>query len=250
MRRTPKKLKSDAIADAICEIRFDCTENREAPEIVVGMLAGHPDWKQFRKRRLPEADIPDQVRRSDPNLIVRPLLELTSDTNSRKLLVGTHSISTIRSRPYPGWASVRSDIVEITDRVFSTLDEVSVFRVGLRYINVLESKTHGINSMHDLRFKVEISNKPLRNEVNLNYIVTDGEFRSTVRVATPEFVNNLSPANGIGVVDIDTESTSTDSFTNPTRLQEWFASAHEFEKDIFFGLFDNDVLKEIVSEWE
>lgn len=72
MTRVPKKLKNDSIVDAICELRFDCKELREAPELVVGFLASNSAWRGFERQKLPAADIPEQIRTTDPNLQNQP----------------------------------------------------------------------------------------------------------------------------------------------------------------------------------
>ena len=45
MSKTPKKLKADAIAEALFEVRFQCKEAAQLPELVVGKLADNPVWK-------------------------------------------------------------------------------------------------------------------------------------------------------------------------------------------------------------
>ena len=75
----PEKLKNDAIAEAVCEVRFECEESVSLPEIVVGRLAEFETWRDYQKVRLPISDIPVSIRYQDPNLKNQPVLELREE---------------------------------------------------------------------------------------------------------------------------------------------------------------------------
>jgi hypothetical protein len=68
----PKKLKNDAIAEALCEVRFECEESGSLPEIVVSKLAEFDPWRHFQKVRLPAYDIPPSIRSQVPHLRACP----------------------------------------------------------------------------------------------------------------------------------------------------------------------------------
>lgn len=62
MLTLPKKLKKDAIAEALCEVRFECEESVSLPEIVVGKLAEFQLWRSFQKVRLPVSEVVPENR--------------------------------------------------------------------------------------------------------------------------------------------------------------------------------------------
>lgn len=252
MTKIPSKLKYDAIVDAVCEVRFRCDENNEAPEVVVGMLASFPSWKGMSRKRTPEASIPEELRLNDPNLVYRPTLELVGQDSSRRVKVGAFSISSSRYRSYPGWDRMRVDFAEMAECLFGTLTNVVPERVGLRYINVLQSERHKVDDIGDLRFQVTIDGEPLDSRVNINFRRDNdaGTMCSTTRIASPEFVNNIEPPDGVGVVDIDTAATVPESLTSSSALMDWLEAAHIFEKGIFFSLFSEKQLEENVEQWE
>jgi uncharacterized protein (TIGR04255 family) len=99
--RIPAKLKDDSILEALCEIRFACDQ---PPEIAVGKLIDCVDWPDSQIVRLPEADIPSQIRSSDPNLRYRALFERLSSTRQWRFRVGGQSVSLHVAAPYPRWA--------------------------------------------------------------------------------------------------------------------------------------------------
>ncbi|MEW8208243.1 MAG: hypothetical protein AB2746_19150 [Candidatus Thiodiazotropha taylori] len=54
----PKKLKNDAIIEAILEIQFSSKENDDMPELFSARLADIEAWKNYSKRPHPIYDIP------------------------------------------------------------------------------------------------------------------------------------------------------------------------------------------------
>ena len=60
----PKKLKTDAILEAVFEIRFE-PDPSLVSEILFGRFADADEWRAFRQVRLPAADIPASIRRAD-----------------------------------------------------------------------------------------------------------------------------------------------------------------------------------------
>lgn len=249
MARTPKRLKHDAIVDAVCEIRFDCTENRETPEVVVGMLAGATEWKGYEKKALPASQIPEQIRKIDPDLRGKPTLELIPPESTRRIRLGSHSVSTSRFHGYPGWDVMIDEVREVLSVLFNRVEDIQPFRLGLRYINVLRPKYHHIKNLHELNFKVEMSDSCFDGDINLNLRKTSGSHMSTIRLASPGFVSNMDPVDGVGVVDIDVVSMYAESLDSVEKLLEWYEAAHTEEKRIFFGLFPDELLERLVEEW-
>ena len=63
--RIPRKLKHDAIIEALLEIRFDMAAT--IPEVFFGRLVDHVSWKGFEQRRLPAYQVPAALRQADAN---------------------------------------------------------------------------------------------------------------------------------------------------------------------------------------
>ena len=124
----PKKLKKDAIVEAICEIRF---ESSEMPEIVAGTISTLQSLKSFTKKRLPIADIPTPIRLSDPNLKYQAFIEIVAPDNQEIIKIGGNSVSIHLSAPYPGWDIFLQKMEQHFSPLFSALTDFTVTRVGL-----------------------------------------------------------------------------------------------------------------------
>src|SRR5438552_15913338 len=82
----PRKLKQDAIIEAIFEMRFD---TGMIPEILFGRLAEYDGWKGLEQQRLPSYDIPRQLREFDPTLRFAPVFELRVGIGHRAIRIAT-----------------------------------------------------------------------------------------------------------------------------------------------------------------
>lgn len=187
---------------------------------------------------------------SDPNLRQQATLRLSEATSSHRVNLGSHSAATTRFGEYPGWEQMAVDIRELAQHTLDSLEDVAITRIGMRYINVLVPDKHLINSIHDLKIQVSIDDKKLEGGLNVNFTVFDKNALHTIRIASPEFVSNLSPNNGTALVDIDSSTTDTGSLVSVDDIVAWANEAHKSEKEIFFQLFTEKTLNEIVEEWE
>jgi uncharacterized protein (TIGR04255 family) len=239
----PKKLKNDAIVEALLEVRF---ETETIPEILFGQLAVYEPWKKLAQRRLPAYDIPGAVRQLDPNLRFHPIFEL-SDVR-RAIRIGPQAISCHRMVPYEGWERFWPELRETIAGIFETANGLVISRLGLRYLNALRRDIHGIASISDLDLKIEVASERVTGNVNLNFTVdVPNNTACTVRIATTEFVQgNLPPSTSVYVdVDVFTK----DGFETKERkiVEDWVTAAHDNEKGQFFRLLTDrsiDALEE------
>lgn len=247
-RAIPRKLKHDAIVEAIVEIRFDMP-TKTVPEIFFGRLAEYEPWKGFEQRPMPAAQLPTFLRQADPNLRHQPMFELAAADKHRAVRVGPQMLSYHRLSPYVGWEKFKPELDEAIDGLFSKSGGVSVRRLGLRYINALRLDLHGIRSISDLDLKLEIAGERVAGNVNVNF-TTDvtNDTDCTVRIATTEFVQGDLPPNTSVYVDVDVFTKEPFRTKDQTEVRSWVEFAHTREKEQFFRLLTNqtiDSLKEI-----
>jgi hypothetical protein len=93
----PRKLKNDAIIEALFEIRFDM---ESVPELLYGRLADHSGWRSLEQRRLPAYDIPAPMRQVDENLRYQPVFELNDSARNSSIRIGPQVLSFHQRQPY------------------------------------------------------------------------------------------------------------------------------------------------------
>lgn len=239
----PRKLKKDAVAEALLEVRFDSTE---LGELVIGKLASHEMWQSFPGSRLPLADIPAPIRQADANLAYQALLERRNPDATRIAKIGDHVFSYHALPPYPGWDVLKPELLHVMEFVFTAVEGFAAKRFGFRYINVLTPE-HSVHGAKTLNFNVAVAGAPLDAPLNLNYLRIRSEHHHVlVRIASKEFVQN--PAMNLSaLVDIDVFTPAGFSSADMNHAKEWLSEAHEFLSEEFFGLLTEELKEKLVE---
>jgi uncharacterized protein (TIGR04255 family) len=242
----PSKLKVDAIVEAAFEIRFDTPT---LPEVLFGRFVDTPGWQQFRQVRLPAYEIPDPIRQVDRNLRYAPVFELQDGVGHRSIRIGPHVISYHQRAPYVGWNALRSELGHAIDGLFVKAQDVTIRRLGIRYVNALLRTAHQINSLTDLDIRVLVGGEPVAQSVNLNFsTIVSPEIRSVVRVGTPDSPRRVA-TNPDAAVVVDIEVYNGEQFKAKlvaADVQRWMEAAHTHEKEMFFNLFT----PETIAAWQ
>ncbi len=237
----PRKLKHDAIVEALCEIRFDMAS---IPEVFFGRLADYRPWQGFRQQRTPVYSIPDLMRQADPNLRYQPLFEFVEPNGSRAVRIGQQVLSYHRMAPYVGWSRFRSELGESIDALFTRADGLVIRRLGLRYINALRKDLHSIGSIADLDLDVIIAGERLTGHVNVNFTIPlADDTQCTMRVSTIEFVQGTLPPSTSVVVDVDVSTKDGFQTDNIDTVKTWIEAAHTWEKEMFFRLLTEQTIE-------
>jgi uncharacterized protein (TIGR04255 family) len=233
----PKKLTRDSIREALVEIRF---ESEELPEIVVGRLADYKTWGSWSKRRLSAADIPSAIRESDPMLKFQPEIELFNESENLRIRIGGHAISIHNIGEYYGWDSYKHEIGNVVDALFEKFENITIKRIGLRYINALTKEAHLIESISDLSLGISIGNKEIADHINLSYFTPKETCGVMVKIATPLFVQDQTLRDTSVIIDVDVFTLDSYTEKNKGNVIAQIGITHEQEKEAFFALLSSD----------
>jgi uncharacterized protein (TIGR04255 family) len=247
MSPLPLKLKKDSIIEAVLEIRFDCSE---VPEIVVGRLTDNPDWKTYVTQPLPTAELPQQLRRADPDFHHLAILERHPADRSLSVRIGEKTLAISRLSPYPDWPVFGPELLRTADFLFSrNFAEFKATRFGLRYMNAFTQANHGIQSVHDLNLNVEIQGKPLGSPFILSFQVHKAEDLTVLtKVAAREFVVRPDPSDMNVLVDIDAASPREFAGTADVAVvKAWIERAHTALKEEYFSLFTDNMRDALIE---
>jgi uncharacterized protein (TIGR04255 family) len=131
--KLPKKVDPCPILQAIVELRFDSTLPNDA---IFGII-----YKEFQDdypnvEELPILQLPEIVRKQDPNLLYKPNYRL-SKNEEFVFQVGAKMVSLAINKPYTGWQLFSEKLHNHIERVDSLNLSNSYSRIGIRYINGL-----------------------------------------------------------------------------------------------------------------
>jgi uncharacterized protein (TIGR04255 family) len=236
----PRKLKNDAIIEALFEIRFDM---ESVPELLYGRLADHSGWRSLEQRRLPAYDIPAPMRQVDENLRYQPVFELNDSARNSSIRIGPQVLSFHQRQPYGSWSTFRPKVEEAVDQLFGKAHNVKVRRLGLRYINALCSDPHNVRGVADLDLQITFSGEEISEKLNLNFTRSvSADSSCTVRVATPDYVQGVYPKETSVVVDVDVFTAPRFLATDKRVVKRWLKTAHGAEKYYFFALLKENTI--------
>ncbi|MEW9838616.1 TIGR04255 family protein [Mesorhizobium marinum] len=236
----PKKLKSDAIVEAVLELRFE-PDSSSVPEIIFGRFADVEVWRGFKQARLPTADIPAPIRRADAGLRYQPSIELVSPEGSVSIRIGPQVIAYSRRSNYPGWGVFSDELQTVAKHLYRVIPNVHVSRIGLRYVNALRSDIHGINNFFDMDITVCVAGEDLKSSLNLNFKSTvSASLESMSRIASADFAQGSIPEKTTVIVDIDVYTKSSFSAQNVDDVIECIEDAHDKEKEQFFKVLGKE----------
>ncbi len=246
-KAVPRKLKNDAIVEAVFEIRFSSST---IPEILFGRISEFRPWKHLKQVSLPLSQFPVQMRQSDPNLRYQPVFALMDDQQSRAVRVGANAISYSRGVPYVGWAAFRPELEELIDGIFEKTDSLVIDRLGLRYLNALRRDLHGIDSLADLDFSFLVEEDRVTESANVNFTSEpNSDTASTIRVATTDFVVGQVPPGTSVYVDVDVFTNEAGFETRDREfVNAWIERAHTKEKEQFFRLLKPSTIEALREE--
>lgn len=245
MALPPKKLKKDAIEEALFEVRFSTSDY---PEYVLGKLSSTKQWSKHIRTQLPLANIPATMREADQNLRNQPVLEFRAKDGSHTIRLGERVLSFHSLKPYPGWKTFRRQLTSLSKLLFSSsFKNLAIERLGLRYVNFFKKRDHGVSGTSDLNFSVLIDSKTLSCPMNLNYQKPHGrDYLVIVKISSRELITPV-PEDLTAFVDIDVFTPEKFSAKTAAELNAWLDRAHEIEKLEFFNLFTKPMLKTLVE---
>jgi uncharacterized protein (TIGR04255 family) len=238
----PKKLKCDAITEAIFEIRFDSTA---VPEVIMGRIADNSAWSGFKQRRMPFAEVPAAVRNADTHMRYNPTIELV-DGRNRMVRIGEHVLAFHVLEPYIGWQAFSPQLENMVDALFSRAPQVTVRRLGLRYLNAFTPERHGIHGLQNLNLTVAVSEERLTDSLNLSFArFPQQDMICVVRVLSPDFAEGTLPQGAVALMDVDVFTKERYRADKPLAVKDWLARAHEEKNHSFFGLLTPDTIAEL-----
>lgn len=240
----PKRLRDDSIVESLCEIRFD---SDDLSEIVVGRLADATLWREWVKERLPNADIPSDLRKLHPNLRFTPTLALKGE--GRIVRVGECLLSLHVVPRYCGWNQWRPELQSAVELLFKLLKNVTITRIGLRYINALTAERHKVEGIGTLEVSAIAAGEALKEDLNLNFKKqVDDRTVVLTRIATRSFVEGRLAPEVTVVLDVDVYTPEFVSFGDADTAINWIDAAHEHEKCTFFSLIPEKIIADLVVE--
>lgn len=229
-------VKNNTIVECVFDITYESTN---APEGFLSLIASVDGFDNLKK--LPLSQVPETIRKNDPNLKNQPIFEITSSTNQEyKVMLGDNTIGLAIVDLYSSWThSMYPEIKKLFEKILSSGKINKINRMGLRYTDFLENE----NIFNNGKVKINIDNNVVIDKTMFVSIEDKVDNVSYTKVITNkkkyQYKDGTISTNDGSIVDIVT-----------------FVESQEFDlNDInsIFGTVDKlhiihkEKLKEVVS---
>jgi uncharacterized protein (TIGR04255 family) len=231
--RLPIRITPCPIVEAIFETRF---VSPQPWATMPGLLFAQIREKYPEQKNLPVAQLPEEVRRQNPALLVLPEIQFFSDNFLIQL--GPRVVSLVtKANAYPGWPKIEQELTWLVERLNMAGFVGETEQLGARYIDFFDKDVFGL-----LRLGLQINDKILEGTQNdittslrLDALSIRLQATNGAIVATkdgPKTGSVLDVAASFGSLEVDL-------FRNGVAR---FGEAHHAIKGVFFGLIRPEFL--------
>ena len=238
----PTKLKAEPLIDAIFECRLATRENIPLSGIFPGILFSSIKDEEKSLERLPQYDIPEFIRKNEPNMKYLPLIRVK--LSDYYVLIGDNSISISCILPYKGWGSFKEKIKSILSILINNDLIESIERFSIKYIDLIEADS--IEEQVDLvDISLSIGGEKLENQpYQIRMDIIKNDLMNIIQIisnATYEDSNNIK--NGV-IIDIDSIKLINNSSIEQLKdnLENDLEEIHKTSKSIFFNCLKEETI--------
>ncbi|HIQ23196.1 MAG TPA: TIGR04255 family protein [Planctomycetes bacterium] len=248
--RIPKRLEREPLIEALWEVRFALDEGVTG-EVLAGSLYRVLKQSCPRIVRLPAADIPHPIAKTDIRLRYVPAIRLEGSQQAAVAVqVGNRLVSLNNRRPYHGWAEFSQRVRQLVATLRDTGLVKRVERFSLRYIDLLELEPPP--SLGSLRVRLELAGRDLtRLPIHFRTEISDAPFLQIVQASSPAEVTLRDEGRRHGtILDIDTIRPVEASDDGWKALEAELDEAHRRSHRLFFSLLTADALEQLEPVYE
>ncbi len=247
MKKYPVSLDKDPILESLFEIRFQ-RKDIPTPEILPGIIFARCK-ERFNLTRIERFSIPEELISREENLKYVPQVKIKGKNYG--IQIADSAVSLSRLKPYCGWHEFKEAIlfflealVEQKEIIFSKL-----VRFSLKYVNLFKNRY----DISPLKLKIEIDQEKITSEKVFLTIERDLENDKLIIHINNQFklffedtlLEGLLLAIDI-IRFIDEENVERGFHLIKEALEEM----HSKEKQFFFSLIADELLKEMGPKYD
>jgi uncharacterized protein (TIGR04255 family) len=238
--KLPSKITPCSIVEAVLEVRFATAESWTT---LPGLLYAQIRDRYPEQKDLPLTRIPEDIRRQEPALLYKPLVQFLSPGFLVQLGARVVSLVT-KPNEYPGWAKTENEMAWLLKQARQAGFVAEAERLSVRYIDFFE-----FDIFPKLLLNAVVGAQPLAgNELSITTVLRSGPWTSRLALAHGARLatgRDVREGSGVGV-ETWVGSLNFDLFENGL---EKFREAHLLTNQIFFGLMRPEFLTTLKAEY-
>lgn len=229
-----QKIAKSPIIDAVIQINCTFQVNQDA---VVGLILGLLQANKIhidKFDKLPISNIPEQIRKSDPNLKNSPIFRLQCGNYS--IFTGLYGFSIGIILPYQNWAEFK----EFTLQIFNILKETiikGISAISIKYVNFFKS-----NIFDNINCNITLVDRKITNIPTIfRTEIQEDKHIKVLQISNGVHLRNIAQnidADG-SIIDISVLCKNVSIET----VDDLLESAHTYAESMFFELLNEDYIK-------
>lgn len=224
-------MKDNPIIQAVFDIWYD-GESANAVTLMGKLLSSGIDYKEVKQTDT--FNIPEIVRRNDPNLKRQPIFEVSNTAKKFKVIIGDGSFGVAITSKYEKWSDFKAEITSVFQTVLSGLP-LSITRTGMKYTDHMQGKNVFAD---DGNVVVSIRGQQYTGQQNISVHGRSGDYNIVQSIMYPvEVVTEDKGVLGEGslidtIVAMDNiKDLNTETFLS--KLDKMLDEMHDLQKQEF-----------------
>jgi uncharacterized protein (TIGR04255 family) len=244
--RLPVHIDPCPIVQAIFETRF---VSPQPWATMPGLLFAQIRQRYPEQQTLPAAQLPGELRRHDPALLILPLIQFQSDDFLIQL--GPRAVGLLtRPNAYPGWSAIQEELKWLLEQLKAAGFVGETQRLSSRYIDFFGGDFFGGDIFTALRLGLQINDQPLRGtQTDVTTLLRRGALSVRLQVTNGAIVATKEGPTPGSVLDVDAWFGPLDADLFGNGLGR-FAEAHQAIKGLFFALIKPELLSKLNPTYE
>jgi len=240
--KLPVRINPCPIVEAIFEIRFTSSGPKEAT--IPGLLYAQIRDKYPEEKRLPIADVPEEIRRKEPAMTHLPVTHYISP--DFVIQIGPRAVSlATKANAYPGWTAIERELRWMLERVQAAGFVSEGERLGVRYIDFFAE-----DIFQNLILNLKVGERPVGGvETAVTTILRRGEMSLRLQLSNSAIVERPKGQEKGSILDVDASFGALDFEVFENSLTR-FGEAHRAIKELFFGLLRPEYFATLNPEYE
>jgi uncharacterized protein (TIGR04255 family) len=246
--RLPTRLRKEPLLDALFECRF--TTHFPVSSILPGIFFSEFE-EEKQLERLPQSEIPEAIRNSDPHFQYVPLVRIRLQNYS--FLIGDRSMAVACNLPYKGWNDFKPTIIKMIAILNKSGLVNKVTRYSTKYVDLIQSNDPADQArLANLLLRIGSHNLTkeayqVRMEIPAEGFINIVQIISGTKVIMPD----QSEREGV-VIDIDTikdiDGIPVEQLEQD--LEGALEHIHRVSKETFFDCLTEQTLMRLEPEYE
>jgi len=243
MKKLPSKLTKEPLVDATFELRFKSTTQASTllPGMLISKLSSPGDGIQVE--RMPAADMPIQIRESEPALRFAPLVKFT--LGNFIIMIGDHSLAIGCVMPYQGWTTYKAMIKSVVMALQDAWYIQEVERHSIKYVDLIETDSL-VEQVKAVAINLSIKNYHLTQEnFQVRVEIPEGDHIKIIQLLTGAVLQGGHQRSG-AVIDVDIVRNLSLSFEDYIKnLDTTLEDLHTLNKAGFFSCLTEETLNSL-----